>query len=519
MSRRPFDVRVADRVERGGRVSRVLAQHLSHVPWVMTSVFFFGVGYLSVRNLPVLGSTLRASNQVIATDNLLAAIDEPFAALLEPEPGFERPALPPETASVLEGSIPVADTDLEGGASALAAVDAPWFLRTPPSLSALRLPPLSADALQVRQGSGPRARLERFGGQGTEESVEAGLDWLRRHQTPGRGFWGSADFSKQCRTNLCGGPGWPLHDAGVTGLALLAFVGAGHTHQGGKHQPVVQAGLGWLRGLQDADGCFGPRNGPHSAWVHAICTMAVAEACALTGSPLLRTSLERAVAFIERTQRRAPDGGALLGWQRTGAGDGPGDASVTSWMTMALHAAGTAGVPVGRGAVQGARAFLESVTDPATGRIGGQPPVRAPGRGQAWPPERSESLTALGLYAKVLLDQLLGADSTQDPSIARGARLLRARLPDWDESRGGIDMYYWHSATLAAFQVGGDLWQDWNAALKEAVVRHQRTDGDERGSWDPVDSWGAEGGRVYATALLTLSLEVYYRYEKAHGSR
>jgi hypothetical protein len=80
-------------------------------------------------------------------------------------------------------------------------------------------------------------------------------------------------------------------------------------------------------------------------------------------------------------------------------------------------------------------------------------------------------------------------------------------------------MYYWHSATLAAFQVGGDLWQDWNAALKEAVVRHQRTDGDERGSWDPVDSWGAEGGRVYATALLTLSLEVYYRYEKAHGSR
>jgi hypothetical protein len=51
------------------------------------------------------------------------------------------------------------------------------------------------------------------------------------------------------------------------------------------------------------------------------------------------------------------------------------------------------------------------------------------------------------------------------------------------------------------------------------VVRHQRTDGDERGSWDPVDSWGAEGGRVYATALLTLSLEVYYRYEKAHGSR
>jgi len=498
----------------------VLATYLSHVPWVMSSVFLFGVGYLSVRSLPVLGSKLRATNQVIATDNLLVEVEEPFAALLEPELGLDRPPLPGEPASALEEAIPVGDA--EGGTAACAPVDGPWFLRTPSALSGAPLPPLLAGALQGRQGSGPRARLERFGGQGTEESVEAGLDWLRRHQTPGRGHWSAADFSRQCRTNLCGGAGWPLHDAGVTGLALLAFEGAGHTHQGGRHKGVVESGLGHLRRIQDAEGCFGPRSGPHSAYAHAICTMAVAEACALTGSPLLRASLERAVSFIERSQDPDPAGQGLLGW-RSVAGTGPSDASVTGWMAMALHSAAAAGVPASRASLQGARAFLESVTDPATGRVGtqdpGRPPVRPPGRDRAWPPERSESLTALGLYAKILLDQLLGADSAQDPSIARGARLLRARLPDWDEAKGSIDMYYWHCGTLAAFQVGGDLWPEWNAALKEALVRHQRADGDERGSWDPVDPWGAEGGRVYATALMTLSLEVYYRYEKAHGSR
>ena len=33
------------------------------------------------------------------------------------------------------------------------------------------------------------------------------------------------------------------------------------------------------------------------------------------------------------------------------------------------------------------------------------------------------------------------------------------------------------------------------------------------GSWDPDDSiYGARGGRIYCTALATLTLEVYYRF-------
>ena len=34
------------------------------------------------------------------------------------------------------------------------------------------------------------------------------------------------------------------------------------------------------------------------------------------------------------------------------------------------------------------------------------------------------------------------------------------------------------------------------------------------GPWDPTGGWGEDGGRVYSTANLVLTLEAYYRYSK-----
>jgi hypothetical protein len=39
------------------------------------------------------------------------------------------------------------------------------------------------------------------------------------------------------------------------------------------------------------------------------------------------------------------------------------------------------------------------------------------------------------------------------------------------------------------------------------------------GSWEPVDRWSCEGGRVYATAINALTLEVFYRYENVLGGK
>jgi hypothetical protein len=99
---------------------------------------------------------------------------------------------------------------------------------------------------------------------------------------------------------------------------------------------------------------------------------------------------------------------------------------------------------------------------------------------------------------------------------------MSALLPTWNASDGSIDMYYWYYATLAMFQVGGDAWKRWNEAMVPSIVANQRTDGDYclyRGSFDPIDPWGPDGGRVYSTALLAMCLEVYYRYDRVIGTR
>ena len=53
--------------------------------------------------------------------------------------------------------------------------------------------------------------------------------------------------------------------------------------------------------------------------------------------------------------------------------------------------------------------------------------------------------------------------------------------------------------------------------LHPAVVKTQNADRAPQkwnlhGSWDPIGAWGEDGGRVYSTAILTLTLQAHYRY-------
>ena len=79
---------------------------------------------------------------------------------------------------------------------------------------------------------------------------------------------------------------------------------------------------------------------------------------------------------------------------------------------------------------------------------------------------------------------------------------------------------YWYWGSLAMFQVGGKYWRAWNKEMKGAIVKnqHPKGSGARTGSWDPIGIWGrAYGGRVFSTALMTMSLEVYYRYDRVFG--
>ena len=85
-------------------------------------------------------------------------------------------------------------------------------------------------------------------------------------------------------------------------------------------------------------------------------------------------------------------------------------------------------------------------------------------------------------------------------------------LPRW--KREYIDFVYWHWGSLAAFHFDDARWKTWRVAMERALRDNQVAKGCARGSWEPVDRWSCEGGRVTATAINLLTLLTAERYAR-----
>ncbi|MFC1586966.1 prenyltransferase/squalene oxidase repeat-containing protein [Planctomycetota bacterium] len=354
----------------------------------------------------------------------------------------------------------------------------------------------------------------------TENTVLEALRWLKRHQNR-NGAWDMDGFGEHCQRKLgkaCDGKGTIKEgDPGTTGLAILAYIGAGYTHDdGSEFARTVKKGLKYLRKIQNEDGYFATETKSHYfMYGHAIATLAMTEAYGMTSNPLFREFAERGVDAILAAQNDHPDKpGTKYGW-RYFPKDGDNDTSMTGVMTMALKSAKAVGLEVPRSAFEGAHAWINFVTDEVYYRAGYQ----TPGGASAVPAEAknkfraTETTTAIAVLSRVFI----GENPKKTAPIRAGAALLNQDRPVWNQEDGSIDYYYWYFGTLAMFQVGGDYWQEWNISIKSALKDHQLTsaDGCQCGSWDPkVSKWGCRGGRVYATALNCLTMEVYYRYDK-----
>ena len=361
-----------------------------------------------------------------------------------------------------------------------------------------------------------------------DEAVGRALRWLAAHQSPD-GRWEAGGFHHWCDgkpsrdEQPIDGQGKPLYDVGVTGLALAAYLGAGYTNRGDHDfAKTVGRGLKYLKDVQDPEGCFGPRSTQQYAYNHAAASLAMVEAYGMTGSPIFKGTAQRAVTFI--TQARNP----YFAW-RYGIKPGDNDTSITGWMgsvAMSARTINAAAIESGKPAplvfedtpiVDGIRNWLDKATDMETGRVGylqrGTGPARPAGLVDRFPPERSESMTAVGVLLRIYGRE----HPAKSEIIQKGVKLCLDHLPVWNVIDGSIDMAYWHFATEALHQVGGEAWATWNDALQKALVDTQRRDTDAcrfLGSWDPVGPWGPDGGRVYSTAMMALCLEAPYRYER-----
>ncbi|MHC4958132.1 MAG: prenyltransferase/squalene oxidase repeat-containing protein [Planctomycetota bacterium] len=341
-------------------------------------------------------------------------------------------------------------------------------------------------------------------------AVDRGLKWLSDHQD-GDGRWDADDFMKHDPAgDQCTGAGGALFDVGGTGLSLLAFLGAGFTDRGSvrdnQYAKTVRMGLRYLMTVQDKDGVFGSRASQHWIYNHAIATAAMCDAYALTRNPRYRGPATRGLEFI--LQARNPH----MAW-RYGARPGENDTSVTAWCIAALRSGQAAGLPLRvDDAYLGAQAWLDKVTDPATGVAGynrrGGTAARPQALHKKFPPEKTQAMTAAAVYTRIASGQ-----PVTHPLIRKGVRRCLELPPAWDIEKGRTDMYYWYFATLAMHHAGGGEWAKWNRLLSTAAIENQtpKGSGSPTGSWDPVGPWQFEGGRIYSTALMVLALETSYR--------
>ena len=330
-----------------------------------------------------------------------------------------------------------------------------------------------------RTGAGRAAAVRGRGGSAASEAaVERGLDWLAQHQAVD-GSW-QFDLSGCHCNGACRDPGSLTSSTASTAIALLPFLGAGHTHRDGRHQETVSRGIYYLlsrmtRTPRGGDFCEGTMYG------HGVTTLALAEALGMTKDDMLVPPVRDAIRFIETAQDMHSGGWRYLPGQA-------GDITVTAWQLTALKSAQLAGLEAPSPTIDGVRRFLDRVQSLNGAAYGYRSPSAKP------------CTSAIGLLCRMYT----GWAPEQEP-LNRGLTTLAKPGPAPDA------IYQNFYLAQALLQFNHPVWPRWNMKNRDQLIARQARVAHEAGSWFFADHDTAPGGRLAHTALAILTLEVYYR--------
>jgi hypothetical protein len=289
----------------------------------------------------------------------------------------------------------------------------------------------------------------------------------------------------------------------------------------GKYKENVKRAVAWIIAHQAADGAINDVPGTKTGdlgYNHSACGLALAEAYGMARVSSTGAAAQKAVDYsVNIHQHVDPRTTYPSGWRYLPR-QGP-DTSNSGWFMMQLKSARVAGLNVPEKGFEGGRQWLEYVTVKPGDRGAGEPdPGRGLYRGEnvgragyTGPAKNRPTCTAIAACCRVFL----GMEKPGSDVLLGAAEHLMERPPDWERGR---NFYHWYYATLAMFQIGGTHWKEWNEAMRDVLIAHQRLDGvpstdakDVHGSWDYAGADHTDG-RVMSTALAVLCLEVYYRY-------
>ncbi|MDC0279008.1 terpene cyclase/mutase family protein [bacterium] len=395
------------------------------------------------------------------------------------DPKNENPIV--DTTNSIAETAPSTDSEkIESNPSITPVVSSPFEAQTGTVLGS------NENDFANRTGEAKTRALQETGGSfETEQSVQRALRFLVKQQRKD-GAWDPKTTGAGIERSPLGmsrSSAGTRAETGITGLALLALMGAGHTHQNGEFADSVYRGLAYLIHNQRPSGSMAGQATTYEAtYCHGMAALAMSEAAAITKDPSALLSAERAIGYTQRLQHPATGG-----WRYT-EGD-PGDLSQLGWQAMVLDAGHRAGIAISPASVAGVQRFLRSVQ---TGRNLGLASYR---QGEA--PNRT-------MTAESLATRLLIGDQITDAAKQEGTRYLMQEPP----GVGQDNYYYWYYATIALHQLQDVNWQKWNLNLQSRLLSSQQADG----SWPTTSLWGGYGGKIYTTSMATLCLETYYRH-------
>ncbi len=323
----------------------------------------------------------------------------------------------------------------------------------------------------------------------TERAVNSALRWLAENQQ-NDGRWDASTSGGGKENQVFGhdrkGAGADA-DCGITALAALSFLAAGHTHLEGPYQDEIRQALEFLVRQQKRDGNLsGDARLYARMYCHSMSLLSLSEALAITGDQRLYQPVQRGVDYSIRSQHRQ-DGG----W-RYQPGD-TGDMSQFGWQVLALHSARIGGAVVPQSTFDRMELFL----DRCCSGVGNGLASYRPGQGP------STTMTAEALLCRYFLKT-----SVSEQTVMEASRRMSSERPTLQH----VNLYYWYYGTMALYHAGGSDWDRWNAELKKTLLALQNTEGADAGSWPANGLWAGYGGKVYSTAMAALNLEVYYRY-------
>jgi len=239
-------------------------------------------------------------------------------------------------------------------------------------------------------------------------------------------------------------------EVALTALPALALLRAeSPTSQGSS---AAANAARWLQKQQTESGSFGPdfQGAPYN---QSIATLALLHAYQRRPDAALKHSLDASLAAI--LARQTADGG--WGYLHSHSAD----CSITEWHIEVLELASSLG--------------WENVGPNLV-------------RGRTW----------LAAHPILRTD----AEASADSPGAMLARTERATLAD----DAKLDFYRAYFLTTALKRQRDDSSRQRLAAVRRTLLLQQESDGSDSGSWPADDRWGRAGGRLYSTALASLSM-------------